>query len=385
MNPKTTRLFFVLMILILASLACATLTGGTPPAPPDPTPIVESSGETTTPTSIPEATEPTPSGGNNSGQGPTAGADSLNLDDASLYAQPAGVNTYRASLVFTFSGTSPDGTPVTGSISGEGAFSLNPSQMSFTFQTSTSEIPLANMEIIQVENTLYMTSPDLGCFSLPVDAGDMDNPYEEMLDTGGFLKGQATRVQPDETINDIPVYVYEITSANLDTTDPTTQQVTEITSGRLYVSKEGGYIVRLVIDGRGQNTLLTEANDLIGDVHYELNYFDHNQPVNIAIPDNCAGESESGGGGATGSFPVPDDATDLFSMTGITTFSSSQTVEDLTTFYKTEMVADGWTMGEEISLPGLVSLTFTREGKTATVTITADPATGKTQVAIFEG
>ncbi|GAB4581260.1 MAG: hypothetical protein Fur0022_40070 [Anaerolineales bacterium] len=389
MNTKTYRLFIPLLILILASLACATISGGPQNLPTVTVPTI------TVPTievpsiEIPTVTapdiEPTPAEGETSGGGTTAGTDTLNLDDPAFYAAPANINTYRTSLVFSFSGTAPDGTPISGSLTGEGAFSVNPPQASFTFQSSGADVALGNMEIIQLDNTIYMTSPDLGCFSLPVGANEAENPYEEFLDLGGFLTGQATRVQPDETINGIPVYVYEITSANLDVNDPTTQQVSEITFGRIYIAQEGGYVVRLLIDGRGQNTLLTEGNDVIGDVHYELTYYDQNQPVNIVAPANCAGEPESGGGVVSGSFPIPEGVTDLAAIPGITTFSSAQTVEELTTFYKTEMVVAGWTAGEEITLPGLVTLTFTKDGKTATITITADPATGKTQVAIFEG
>jgi hypothetical protein len=391
MNSKIQRIITVLITLALASLACATLTGGNPtvPTPPAiPTIIIEPGGETATqpaqPTSAPdtpsEETEPTPVEG---GANPP-GSDSINLDDPALYLQPVGVNTYQTSLVYTFFGQAADGTQVTGSITGEGAYSVDPYQLRFSFQTSESTVPGESLEIVQIENTLYMASAELGCFSLPVDSQEAENPYEELLDTGGFLTGQATRVQPDETVNDIPVYVYEITSANLDVSDPTTQEVTEITFGRLYIAQDGGYVVRMVLDGRGQNTILSDASDLIGDVHYEINYFGQNQPVNIAPPENCA-EDTGGGVVSNEDYPIPEGAADLIAISGITTFSSDKPVEELTQFYKTEMVAAGWTMGEELSLPGLVTLTFTKDGKTATVTIAADPSTGKTQVTIFEG
>jgi hypothetical protein len=340
MNSKFRRMLTVIITLALASLACATLTGGNPTIPTlpaIPTIVIEPGGET--------ATQPAPA---------TSAPDAPSEE------------------------TEP--TPVTG----EGAYSIDPYQLRFSFQTSDSTAPGESLELVQIENTLYMASAELGCFSLPVDSGEAENPYEELLDTGGFLTGQATRIQPDETVNDIPVYVYEITSANLDVSDPTAQEVTEITFGRLYIAQDGGYVVRMVLDGRGQNTILSDAPDLIGDVHYEINYFGQNQPVDIAPPANCA-EDTGGGVVSNGDYPIPEGATDLVAITGITTFSSAQTVEDLAEFYKTEMVAAGWTAGEEISLPGLVTLIFTKDGKTATITITADPSTGKTQVAIFEG
>ena len=390
MNTKIYRFLVPLLVLMLASLACATLTGGNPSIPTVIVPTVDiptveiPSVEIPTVT-VPDVTEPTPAPeGGDSEQNTTSGADTLNLDDPSLFASPAEVNSYRMNMVFTFSAQAADGTAITSSIQGEGAFSVNPSQMSFSFQTSSADIPLGTMEIVQLDNTFYMSSTELGCFTLPVDEAGTDNPYEELINTSGFLTGQATRVQPDETLNSIPVYAYEITSANLDTSDPTAQDITEITYGRLYVAKDTGYLVGLVMDGRGKNTIEGENNDLVGDVHYELNYFDQNQPVTITVPEACS-QGDTGGGVTTSSIPVPENVTDLVSMTGITTFSSTQTPEELSQFYKTEMVAAGWTMGEEFNVTGLITLTFTKDGKTATVTITADPSTGKTQVVIFEG
>lgn len=388
MNTKIHRLFIPLLILMLASLACATLTGGNPAAPDVtvPTIVVPTVDvpDVEIPT-VPDVTNPTPAPeGGDSEQNTTAGTDTLNLDDPALFASPADVNSYRVNLVFTFSGQASDGTAVNSSIRGEGAFSVNPSQMSFTFQTSSADVPLGTMEIVQVDDTMYMSSAELGCFSLPVDQGTSENPYEELMNTGGFLTGQATRIQPDETLNGIPVYVYEITSANLSTTDSSTQDFTEITNGRVYIAKDTGYLVGIVMDGQGKNTIDGSNMDLVGNVHFEVNYYDQNQPVTVTVPAACA-QGDTGSGVSSGSFPVPEGVSDLISMTGMTTFSSDKTPEELAQYYKTEMAAAGWTAGEEISMTGFVTLTFTKDGKTATVTITADASTGKTLVLIVEG
>ncbi|MCB9134220.1 MAG: hypothetical protein H6636_02270 [Anaerolineales bacterium] len=389
MKSQTFRFFFAVMALALVSLACASLAGGNPTVPTVNVPTVDiptveiPSVEIPTVT-VPDITEPTPAPeGGDSGTNPTAGADTLNLDDPALFASSAEVNSYHMNMVFTFSGQAADGTAVNSSIQGEGVFSTNPSQLSFTLQTSSADVPLSSTEIVQLDNTIYMSSAELGCFSLPADEGDSENPYDELVNAGDFLTGQATRVQPDETLNGIPVYAYELTTANLDTSDPAAQNITEISFGRLYVAKDTGYIVGMVIDGRGKDTASGSESDLVGDIHYELNYFDLNQPITVTIPEACA-QGDTGGGVTSGSFPMPEGVTDLISITGITSFSSTQTPEELSQFYKTEMVAAGWTLDNEINVSGLVTLTFTKDGKTATVTITADPSTGKTQVAIFE-
>ena len=399
MNHKTRWLFTVLIVLGLTALACATLTGGDTPSLPEAATIAVETGEqvatqiaeiTPEPIATSGQTEPTPAGGGDTepeqGAGSNeAGADSINLADPSLYLQPTGVNTYRTSLVYSFSGQAADGSTVTSSITGEGAYSVDPYQVRFSFQTSDSAVPGETLEIVQIENMMYMVGGEFGCFSLPVTEEEVDNPYQELLDTGGTLTGQAQRIQPDETINDIPVYVYEITTANLDVSDPTTQQIEVITFGRLYLAKDGGYVVRVVLDGRGKNTVLEES-DLVGDVHYELNYFGHNQPVDIAPPADCgtAGGGDEGDGTA-GGFPVPEGAADVVSMPGLVSFGTPQTVDEVAAYYKTEMVNQGWTLSDETSFAGLATLTFTKDGKTANITITPDQASGNTLVLIVEG
>ena len=389
MKIKKHAILLIITALTLATLACATLTGGgSTPEVVVPTTISEPGGETATqppatsaPETSPEETVPTPAGDNEPGQ--NSGTDSINLDDPLLYIQPDGINTYRASLVFTFSGQAADGTAVTGSITGDGAYSVEPYQVSFKFQTSDTTIPGGGFEFVQIDNTFYMSSADFGCLQLPAGDSQTDNPYEALLDTGGTLTGFAQRID-DDTINDTPVYVYEITNANIDVSDPTAQQIDEITFGRIYIAKDGGYVVRVVLDGRGKNTLLTENNDISGDVHYELNYFGHNQPVDIVPPADC--ESTIGGETGEGSdIPIPEGAADLVSFPGLISFSSTQSVEELADYYKTELAAAGWTLDNDFTVPGVSTLQFSKDGSQATIIITEDQSTGNTLVAITEG
>jgi hypothetical protein len=161
--------------------------------------------------------------------------------------------------------------------------------------------------------------------------------------------------------------------------DVTFQNIAEITFGRVYIAKDGGYVVGIVIDGRGRNTILTEETDALGEVHYEIYYYDYNQPVNITPPEGCDPPGE-----ATSGFPIPEGVSDLLSFPGLTSFSSTMSVEELTEYYKTEMVAAGWTLDSDTSFTGLSTLMFSKDGKQATVLISSDQATGNSLVAITE-
>src|SRR3989304_2740630 len=72
---------------------------------------------------------------------------------------------------------------------------------------------------------------------------------------------------------------------------------------------------------------------LVGDVNYLLSYFDFNQPVTIAPPEECASQA----GGGTGEFPMVEDATDVFAMAGLMSYTSKLDFETVIQFYKDQM------------------------------------------------
>ena len=309
----------------------------------------------------------------------SGGPESLNLDDPAVYQEPIGlVDSYRVELTYTFNGTAADGSPVSGNVSGTGARTLQPEAMSMSFdgqgaEDLSADLPL-KFSLIGGTYTIY--AQDVGCATLP--AGEFDDPFTILVDLGGFLTGQAARVRPDEVVNGVPVYRFALDNSNV---EPSELDVEQITSGAIYVAKQGGYLVRLEMAGRGTSEMLSGDPALLGDVTYLLSYFDFDQPVTIAPPEECASQA----GGGTSEFPMVEDAADVFAMAGLTSYTSRLDFEAVLQFYKDQMPQAGWTLAEEFVAGPLGLLTFTSGDRSAQVTVTYDQGSDQVSVAILTG
>jgi hypothetical protein len=309
----------------------------------------------------------------------SGGPESLNLDDPAVYQEPIGlVDSYRVELSYTFNGTAADGSPVSGIVQANGARTLSPEAMSMSFdgqgaEDLSAELPL-KFSLIGGTYTIY--SQDVGCATLP--AGEFDDPFTILVDLGGFLTGQAARVRPDEEVNGVPVYRFALDNSNV---DPSELDVEEITSGAIYVAKQGGYVVRLEMAGRGTSEMLSGDPALVGDVTYLLSYFDFDQPVTIAPPEECASQA----GGGTSEFPMVEDAAEVFAMAGLTSYTSKLDFEAVIQFYKDQMPGAGWNLSDEIVMGSLALLTFNSGDRSAQVTVTYDQGSDQVSVAILTG
>ena len=360
--------------LAIAGLACSlpslpSLLGAEEPA------AVE--GQPAEPAQVEPAEPPTeaPEAAVDSSGGPA----SLNLDDPAVYQEPIGlVDSYRVELSYTFNGTAADGSPVSGNVHGTGARTLQPEAMSMSFEGQgaedlSAELPL---KFSLIGGTYTIHAQDVGCATLP--AGEFDDPFTILVDLGGFLTGQAARVRPDEEVNGVPVYRFALDNSNV---EPSELEVEEITSGAIFVAKQGGYVVRLAMAARGTSEMLSGDPALVGDVNYLLSYFDFNQPVTIAPPEECASQA----GGGTGEFPMVEDATDVFAMAGLMSYTSKLDFETVIQFYKDQMPQAGWTLAEEFVAGPLGLLTFTSGDRSAQVTVTYDQGSDQVSVAILSG
>jgi hypothetical protein len=264
-SMKTQRLMVTLTVLVLVTLACGGTGVGTEPAATPLVPIAtntSSSVESPPDTSSPEA--------------------ALNLDDPALYDEPENKTSYLTTLDYRFetSGT------LIGSVRMEGATQVDPYETTLEFDTEGRAV-MGGGEVFyfaELADTQYIVYTGIGCMSGA--PGSQENPFEVMLDLGGMLKGQAQLIG-EETVNNIETIAYAITQDNIDVNDPAGKGVETIDDSRIYIARDGGYVVRLFIDGTGRVSVLSGDPSLSGDVYYELNYLDFDTPVDIQIPPGC--------------------------------------------------------------------------------------------------
>lgn len=262
---KNYRLIIPLSVLVVLALACGSAGAATEPVNAPPPAIA-------TDTALPAEAPPQAA----------APAATLDLDDPALYDEPEDVDSYLTTMDYQFESS---GTLI-GSVRMEGATQVEPYETSLEFDTEGRAV-LGGGEVFyfaELADVQYIAYPGLGCLSGA--PGSQENPFEVMLDLGGMLKGQAQLIG-EETVNNIESYAYAITQENIDVTDPAGMGVETINESRIYIAKDGGYVVRLFIDGTGRVSVLSGDPSLLGDVYYELNYLDFDTPVDIQIPPGC--------------------------------------------------------------------------------------------------
>jgi hypothetical protein len=229
--------------------------------------------------------------------------------------------------------------PVTGTVLLDSATQIEPYATTLEFYTFGNAVSGGETiyTFTQILDTQYAVIGGLGCQSgVP---GIQENPFEVMLDAGGLLTGEA-QYAGEGNANGVDTYIYILTMDNIDLLDSAGKDVRSISNGELHVARAGGYAVRLHLEGRGVNVLLSNEPNLEGDVYYELNFYDFDAPITIEVPAGCSAPGET-----SFDVPLPEDASDISQVSSdILTFTTGESVEDVMEFYETEMPAHGCTL-----------------------------------------
>lgn len=387
MNKHTQWILTMIVVLSLAGLACNALSGGGGeiPAATESAPVESTSpDEATTQAGETAPAEPTAAsttGETSGGQEMTAGsgglADLLNLDASNNFGAPTDLNSYRISFDLTYEGTDANGAPVSGRLTAEGAQVREPAASIFTFSMEGEADTAGNLfTFMQIGDTNYMIMPQMGCISTS-QAGGEENPFDALMASGGMMGAVegAWRVGEEE-VNGVDTTVYEFDNTAFRMVDADYGVWGEV-DGKINVAQDGGYVVRVVMDAQGSGTFFSSAAAEEGSIHYELNYFDFNEPIEITLPAECVTT-------AADKYPTLEDAFEASTMGGFYFYKTNHTFDEVVAFYKTEMVAAGWTLGEETVFAPAAFLNFTKDGETVQVSIAADQSSGATTVTIME-
>ena len=334
---KIKRIAIIFTILALAALACNLGSRGsaTPDAPGDSAGAEEPAGpvDAGEPGDTGSAGEPGSSSGG-SGEGSVMEPPNpLDLDDPSLYAQPDSLSSYRTTMDYVFEAPGP----VTGTVLMDGATQVEPFET--TLEIYMYGLALDGSESVytftQILETQYIVVPGFGCTSgLP---GLQGNPFDIVLDTGGTLTGMADYIG-EETVNGVPTYVYNLTMDNIDPFDPAGKDFESLEDGKLYIAQDTLTVVRGVLDGTGVSEVLSQDPNLVGDIYYEINFFDFDAPVDVVVPAGCADGAES----EESVFPMTEDASEITQFADeILTYITALSVSDAADFYEDQMPALG--------------------------------------------
>lgn len=363
------------LLLALPMLACQTL-AGTDESEPEvsATQSPEDASTDSGPTDSDSGSGDTETNGGQSDGAPES------VDVNNIVSKLTDLTSYRMTTTIEIVEEGSDGTTKTTTVTMESTSVADPpaNSVSMTFEGDMPELAgMQTMLLVQIEDEIYSVLPAMGCVASSASEQGFENPFSDLADASTFLDGVtgATRVLPNETINGVETIHYTFEQSTLPS-DSGLQSA----KGDLYVAVEGGYMVRLILEGSGQVSALTDSPEGgTGTVHMQMDLFDVNQPLTVEVPEGC--------NTADSAYPMLDGATNLISMAGFTNYQvSGVSVADAAAFYQTEMVAAGYTADEDSTFITDTSavLSFAKDGKNVTVTISEDAASGGLNVLITE-
>ena len=249
------------------------------PAPAEPTtePVEPAAPTAAPPTEAPTEAPPQPTAPPPATEAPQLPDDVYTFDPADWEASIATLSSFRQKVVIDFTA---DGTGVNSKAKYVGEVTTNPTALHSTLTVegqAAAELPSNQAEVIWIGDQAWVKIGRRPWVQVPVAA--LESEYAgQVVGIGELLPyiPQARRVMPDETINGIPCkhYVYDINDLQVESgmTDA---------SGDIWVAKDGGYVVRLTMNGQGTYYDTYSASGTLNLV-YDL--YDVNAPINISPP-----------------------------------------------------------------------------------------------------
>lgn len=375
------RLILILIVLALASLACNLVSGGTPQAPQEPQPVATVAQGSTSPGGDQPATQepqPTEEKSNNLPSLPLLPG-SFNLNDL----QDPPFDNYAHQTAITYEGRAVDGSDLVYVFSIELKTQTSPEPGESVTMTENKNGESQSASFITIGGMTYSYSAEMGCMSFPDDSSnsaDEDTPSMQEE-----VNGEVKLLERNVEINGVMTDRYEIKPENLIASDDQSADPFEgfvMDQGSIYVARDGQYLVRMEFSGA------QAANDNLPEI------FAPDQPVtasilydyvpapaegwNLSAPEACADQSTSGS-----DYPMMDDAFDSSVMAGLVSYKTAYTLEEVIAFYQEQLPPLGWVEGEASTFGTFGSITFTKDGKTLSITILSNGA-GDTSVTIIE-
>ena len=359
-----TMQFVLVMLLIgaLASSACqpaAPPSGGGAPAPTRPAAPPSGGGE-------PLPTQP------GAGPAPTSAGDSGEALELSNVSEGLGaLDSYRATFTMSFDGKDASGQPQQGAWSFVEEFSKNPlaKRTKFTGSEMGQAGEEGGFELVEADGKMYSIFGDVCVSADAADAPTADMTFSPSSVIGDVKSSQFAGV---ENVNGIPARHYVVDLSEILALGLYTEAKAET-----WVADPGGFVVKYTFEATGKGALFFGTSDSEGSLRWDYEVIDVNQPVDITAPENC--------GGAPADIPLMPDAADTSSFGDITSYTSSSALADVVAFYTEQMAAQGWkedTAAGGFATDTFTTLTFTKDSRTASITITRDTSTNATTVLI---
>ncbi len=237
------------------------------------------------------------------------------------------------------------------------------------------------VEMYNVDDVAYMQNPDDGSwFSFPAEGGMTDFFEAGFFDPEEIIKlpDNAQRSPLPEEVNGISTWHYTFDEADVDDENFSLDEA----KGEIWVAREGGYPVKLVIEASGTSTNPELEDQLFssGTINMTYELLDVNADFTIEVPEEAL-SAESFEGGLFDStdtseidLPIMDDAEVEFALEGLVSYTIQGDIADVVEFYKAELPQQGWSLqaDSEVVSEETALMTFTKEDEELSLVVSKE-------------
>jgi hypothetical protein len=308
---------------------------------------------------------------------PTQGAEA----DLNVGSVSGGLNqlkSYKSKLTAHFLGTDAEGQSIDKLTVMEEEFVREPPAQhifgSTTESIGTQPATTTHFDMVIVNQTMYLTQPDdsgaQACMALSSDA--MTSTVQALSPTTWWSSISGGKYLNSETVNGLKAKHYALKQDAFAQADLSTGQ------GEVWVAADGGWVIKLTFEGTGTDPFSdgADATGETGTSTFQWDVTGINTSLSIVAPTGCEG--------AATDIPMMADAKDKTSNPVMISYTSASALVDVVAFYKAEMPKAGWqASGTPQDVPGYAILTYTKDTRTATVTVTTDPTKQVTMVQVY--
>lgn len=290
---------------------------------------------------------------------PAAGAP---VDLSNLEQNLEKLKSYRLAWSMTWEGKDDKGAAQTGSMNWLQEYITASKDQHFRMSTKTTEKPKEEtFEWFQVGDGFYIYAPEKTgaekCFGMTGSNSQSDaTPFKPSDILGGTRN--AKLVKRGDTVNGMVTDQYAIDEKSV------ALGASATVVGNVWVARDGGYAVKYSTTAKGANLGLFGATKGDGTLTIAYDLTDINTINAITIPADCP---KPGSG-----LPVPPGATEKTSIGSMTSFKVKDVANVVADFYKKELGALGYKLGDENSFGNMLTISFAKADSDVTLMITRE-------------
>jgi len=268
----------------------------------------------------------------------------------------ADLSSYKANLTLSFDGTNT-GQPDNWSKTYIMLATKEPAARQLTIERAGDTS--APVFLAEADGASYALNAENSCVANVIVAGES---LAERFEPAGFLNGVIGADEAgSETVNDVAANHYTFDQRAFGLTEDFVQS-----TGELWIASDGGYVLKYLLTTTGNADYFGEGIE--GTLTWDYELTDVNQPVTFALPDDCpAGMVD---------VPLLPDASNVLNMPSILAYDTASSLEEIATFYQSEIPKLGWELkGEPTITDTTVLLDFTQGDQTMAIVVTTSKGT----------